>query len=82
MQFTALPVLLLAAAGSCLAKPHPTAPALTYLYTANITTTAQISMGQTPSGTQTAQGIAGGSFEGPKLKGETHVSSYSSLDCS
>ncbi|KAI3391586.1 hypothetical protein diail_7044, partial [Diaporthe ilicicola] len=45
----------------------PAAPALTYLFTANITSGATISIGSTPLGDRVFEPIVGGAFSGPKL---------------
>lgn len=46
---------------------------LTYLFTANITTSSTISIGTTPFGERVFDPITGGSFSGPRLEGETLI---------
>jgi hypothetical protein len=62
---------LLSLAATAVAFPFagPAAPTLTYLYTANLTLPAPISIGAGPLGTRQVFGISGGSFSGPKLTG-------------
>ena len=56
---------------------EPKPPRLTYLYTANATLGPTIQYGDGPKGNRVAIPIIGGTFEGPKMKGESS-SSYSS----
>ncbi|ROW04553.1 hypothetical protein VMCG_05035 [Cytospora schulzeri] len=51
-----------------LPSPGPSKPDLTYLFTVNITTSST-SIGTTPFGERKFQAITGGSFSGPRLKG-------------
>lgn len=67
LAVTALVSLAATALGLPLADPK--APGLTYLYTANLTFPAPISIGTTPLGVRQILTISGGSFEGPKLSG-------------
>lgn len=64
---------LLALAATAMAGPRqPSAPALTYLFSANITSGATVPIGSTPWGDRVFEPIVGGSFSGPKLSGKTH----------
>lgn len=58
-----LPLLSLVATASCTVIKPPM-PQLTHLYTANVTVSQGMLIGNTPSGTRTIVPIAGGSFEG------------------
>ncbi|KAJ0114557.1 hypothetical protein J7T55_004801 [Diaporthe amygdali] len=61
---------LLALSAVAIAGPRqPSPPALTYLFTANITSGPTISLGSTPLGDRVFEPIIGGSFTGPKLSG-------------
>jgi hypothetical protein len=62
-----LPLTVLALAATALADP--TAPKLTYLYSANVTFGTTVSIGAVALGTRNVQPIAGGTFSGPKLSG-------------
>lgn len=53
----------------------PTPPGLTYLYTANVTLSPAIEIGDGPRGFRVAIPIIGGTFTGPKLKGKWRMSS-------
>lgn len=64
----------LALAAVAMAGPRqPSPPALTYLFSLNITSGATISIGSTPLGDRVFEPILGGSFSGPKLSGKFHV---------
>ncbi|KAL1856506.1 hypothetical protein Daus18300_010663 [Diaporthe australafricana] len=61
---------LLALAATAMAGPRqPNTPALTYLFSANITSGATIPIGSTPWGDRVFEPIVGGTFSGPKLSG-------------
>jgi len=62
---------LAALAGAALALPaaDPAPPALTYLFTANLTVSKPISVGAGPQGSRQVVPITGGVFAGPKLSG-------------
>ncbi|KAK3385859.1 hypothetical protein B0H63DRAFT_560362 [Podospora didyma] len=64
----ALPLALLAFAATGLADPTP--PALTYLYSVNLTFAAPVEIGSVPTGNRAILTIAGGAFSGPKLNGK------------
>lgn len=51
-------------------QPSPPAPALTYLFSLNITSGPAINIGSTPLGDRVFEPILGGSFSGPKLSGK------------
>lgn len=62
---------LLALAAAAMAGPRqPSPPALTYLFSLNITSGPTISIGSTPLGDRVFEPIIGGSFSGPKLSGK------------
>ncbi len=65
-----LPLSLLALAATALAA-DPTPPKLTYLYSANLTFAAPITIGSVPSGSRNLLTINGGTVKGPKING-TH----------
>ena len=52
-------------------KTSPSKPALTYLFSVNVTTSATVSIGTTPFGERAFIPITGGSFSGPKVSGKT-----------
>ena len=52
---------------------EPKPPRLTYLYTANATLGPTIQYGDGPKGNRVAIPIIGGTFEGPKMKGEPRL---------
>ena len=63
---------LLALAAVAIAGPiQPSPPALTYLFSLNITSGATINIGTTPLGDRVFEPIIGGSFDGPELSGES-----------
>jgi hypothetical protein len=64
----ALPVTLLTLAATALAA-DPAPPKLTYLYSANLTFAAPITIGAVPSGNRDLLTISGGTVTGPKIKG-------------
>lgn len=65
---------LLSLAAVAIAGPRqPSPPALTYLFSLNITSGATISIGSTPLGDRVFEPITGGSFSGPKLSGKSHI---------
>ncbi len=66
-----LSVLLLSLAATGLGWPlaDPKPPALTYLYTVNLTSPAPINVGAGPRGIRQVIPISGGAFSGPKLSG-------------
>lgn len=63
-------LLLLSFASRSAADPTP--PALTYLFTANLTTpdSSVINIGTNPLGDRSGVVITGGTFQGPKLTGK------------
>lgn len=61
--------ILLAYLGLALAA-DPTPPGYSYLYTVNATLAPSIDIGDGPLGKREVIPIIGGSFTGPKLKGE------------
>ncbi len=65
----ALPFTLLALAASSFAA-DPTPPKLTYLLSVNITFAAPLFVDFVPYGRRDVLTITGGTFAGPKLKGE------------
>jgi len=69
MKSVALTLLSLAA--TALGRPldDPKGPSLTFLYTANLTISAPVSIGSTPQGSRAVVPFTGGSFSGPKLSG-------------
>lgn len=82
------PLTLVALAATALAA-SPAPPKLTYLYSANLTFGATISIGSVPEGIRNLQPVAGGTFSGPKLSGTVTPQLHSSdpldfadpLDC-
>lgn len=65
-----------AAATTALAA-DPAPPALTYLYSVNLTFAAPISIGSVPYGTRDLLTISGGNVAGPKITGKYPSSSFS-----
>lgn len=63
-----LPATLLALAATALAA-DPAPPKLTYLYSANLTFAAPITIGAVPTGNRDLLTISGGTVTGPKIKG-------------
>jgi hypothetical protein len=64
----ALPLSLLTLAATALAA-DPAPPKLTYLYSANLTFAAPITIGSVPYGKRDVLTISGGTFSGPELSG-------------
>ncbi|KAL2292757.1 hypothetical protein FJTKL_07829 [Diaporthe vaccinii] len=70
MKMTRSCFSLLALASVAMAGPRqPSPPALTYLFSLNITSGPAINIGSTPLGDRVFEPIIGGSFSGPKLSG-------------
>lgn len=73
----------LALATAALARPAanqtvgPAAPPASYLFTVNITSGQHISLGETPAGQRIFQPVAGGTFSGPKVHGESTSTAWS-----
>ncbi|KAF2676584.1 hypothetical protein K458DRAFT_447400 [Lentithecium fluviatile CBS 122367] len=65
---TFLRVFLLSLAANVLAAPKP--PAVTFLYSANVTSGAPTIIGSTPLGNRVVIPIISGEFSGPKLSGK------------
>ena len=63
-----LPLSLLTLAATALAA-DPAPPKLTYLYSANLTFAAPITIGSVPSGSRNLLTISGGTVKGPKING-------------
>lgn len=73
---------VLALAAVAIAGPRqPSAPALTYLFSLNITSGQPIVIGSTPLGDRVFEPIVGGSFSGPKLSGRSHMQQRMFADC-
>lgn len=62
-------LLLFSFLACALAEGAPPAPALTWLYTANLTFDTNVTIGQTALGRRGVWPIKGGSFAGPQLNG-------------
>jgi hypothetical protein len=71
-KMSSLGLLLLGLTASAFAAT-PKPPTLTFLYTANLTTTPSISIGATPLGSRGVQPITGGIFSGPRLNGRMRI---------
>jgi len=65
MLSPALTILALAAT----AVADPTPPALTFLFSVNLTMPATVELGSVPYGTRGVISIDGGAFKGPRLQG-------------
>lgn len=69
-----LPLSLFSLAAIALAA-DPAPPALTYLYSVNLTFAAPVSIGEVPYGTRDLLTISGGNVSGPKING-THICAH------
>ena len=70
MKLLALLSLASAALAVYTSPSQPAKPALTFLFNATLNSAQPIVIGATPSGQRVIVPITGGSFTGPKLKGE------------
>lgn len=68
-----VPALLLSLAASALAVTKNEPPALTYLFSANVTSGNATVIGQTPHGNRVVIPIAKGDVAGPKLNGKAEL---------
>lgn len=57
-------------AGPVEGRTTPAAPALKYLFTANITSGVPTVLGETPAGQRIFSPVVGGTFSGPGISGE------------
>lgn len=57
-------------AGPVGGRTTPAAPALKYLFTANITSGVPTALGETPTGQRVFSPVVGGTFSGPEMKGK------------
>ncbi len=70
----AFPIRALAlVAASAVAAADPKPPAVTFLYTANLTIPAPVNVGSVPTGSRGVMSIVGGTFAGPKLSGKRSI---------
>ncbi len=75
VAFSLRVLAVVAAAAVATADPKP--PAVTFLYTANLTIPASVNVGSVPTGSRGVLSIAGGTFAGPKLSGKHNIDVWS-----